>query len=84
VAILKQGFSCNPGCLENCSVDTAALKLRNLLASASQVLRLKACATTALLNQVRLFGQCTWKNSSVSTALVFGLHFLGCDVQLLH
>jgi hypothetical protein len=44
---LKQGFS---GCPGTHSVDQAGLKLRSLPASASQVLGLKACATTAQLN----------------------------------
>jgi hypothetical protein len=36
----------NPGCPGTHSVDLAVLKLRNLPASASGVLGLKACATT--------------------------------------
>jgi hypothetical protein len=39
---------CSPGCLASHSVDQAGLELRNLPASASQVLGLKACTTTAL------------------------------------
>jgi hypothetical protein len=39
---------CSPGCPGTHSVDQAGLKLRNLPASASRVLGLKACATTAL------------------------------------
>jgi hypothetical protein len=45
----RQGFSvylCNPGCPGTHSVDQAGLELRNSPASASQVLGLKACATT--------------------------------------
>jgi hypothetical protein len=38
---------CSPGCPGTHSVDQAALELRNLPASASQVLGLKVCATTA-------------------------------------
>jgi hypothetical protein len=38
---------CSPGCPGTHSVDQAGLELRNLPASASQVLVLKACATTA-------------------------------------
>jgi hypothetical protein len=41
---------CSPGCPGTHSVDQAGLELRNLPASASQVLKLKAYATT-----VRLF-----------------------------
>ena len=37
---------CNPGCPETHSVDQAGLELRNLPASACQVLGLKVCATT--------------------------------------
>jgi hypothetical protein len=37
---------CSPGCPEIHSVDQAGLELRNPPASASQVLGLKACATT--------------------------------------
>jgi hypothetical protein len=37
----------SPGCTGTHSVDQAGLKLRNLPASASQVLGLKVCATTA-------------------------------------
>jgi hypothetical protein len=40
-------FLCSPGCLGTHFVDQAGLELRNLSASASQVLGLKACATTA-------------------------------------
>jgi hypothetical protein len=36
---------CSPGCPGTHSVDQAGLKLKNLPASASQVLGLKACAT---------------------------------------
>jgi hypothetical protein len=41
---------CSPGCPGTHSVDQAGLKLRNPPASASQVLRLKACSTTAQLH----------------------------------
>jgi hypothetical protein len=37
---------CSPGCPGIHSVDQAGLELRNLPASASQVLGLNACATT--------------------------------------
>jgi hypothetical protein len=39
----------SPGCPGTHFVDQAGLELRNLPASASQVLGLKACATTARL-----------------------------------
>jgi hypothetical protein len=38
---------CSPGCPGTHSIDQAGLELRNPPASASQVLGLKACATTA-------------------------------------
>jgi hypothetical protein len=38
---------CSPGCPGTHSVDQVGLELRNLPASASQVLGLKTCATTA-------------------------------------
>jgi len=41
---------CSPGCPGTHSVDQAGLELRNLPASASQVLGLKACTTTAQLS----------------------------------
>jgi hypothetical protein len=44
--VLRQGFSVWPGCPGTHSVDQAGLELRKLPASASQVLGLKACATT--------------------------------------
>ena len=37
---------CSPGCPGTDSVDQAGLELRNSTASATQVLGLKACATT--------------------------------------
>jgi hypothetical protein len=40
---------CSPGCPGTHSVDQAVLELRNPCASASRVLGLKACATTARL-----------------------------------
>ena len=40
-------FLCSPGCLETSSVDQAGLELRDLPASASQVLGLKARTTTS-------------------------------------
>jgi hypothetical protein len=46
---------CSPGCPGTHSVDQAGLELRNPLASASQVLGLKACTTTALLAQFILY-----------------------------
>jgi hypothetical protein len=45
---------CSPGCPGTHFVDQAGLELRNLPASASQVLGLKVCATTAWLNRINL------------------------------
>ena len=45
----------SPGCPGTHFVDQAGLELRNLLASASQVLGLKACATTPAAIQQALF-----------------------------
>jgi hypothetical protein len=42
----RQGSLCNPGCPGTHAVYQAGLELRNPPASASQVLGLKACATT--------------------------------------
>jgi hypothetical protein len=42
----ETGFLCSPGCPGTHSVDQGGLELRNPPASASQVLGLKACATT--------------------------------------
>jgi hypothetical protein len=42
---IKTGFLCSPGCPETHFVDQAGLELRNLPASASQVLGLKVCTT---------------------------------------
>jgi hypothetical protein len=44
----------SPGCPGTHFVDQAGLELRNPPASASQVLRLKACATTARLGNAIL------------------------------
>jgi hypothetical protein len=59
---------CSPGSPGTRAVDQAGLKLRNPPASASQVLGLKACATTA-----RLF------NVFILCALVFYLHICLCE-----
>jgi hypothetical protein len=50
----RQGFS-GPGCPGTHSVNQADLKLRNPPASASQVLGLKVCTTTALHNPVSFY-----------------------------
>jgi hypothetical protein len=58
---------CSPGCPGTHSVDQAGLELRHLPASASQVLGLKACATTARLRQedLKFKANCGYKMSSV-------------------
>jgi hypothetical protein len=45
----------SPGCPGIYSVDQAGLKLRNTLTSASHVLGLKVCATTARLTSLFFF-----------------------------
>jgi hypothetical protein len=45
--ILDNVSLCCPGCPGTQSVEQAGLELRNHPASASQVLRIKVCATTA-------------------------------------
>jgi hypothetical protein len=47
----------SPGCPGTHSEDQAGLKLRNLPASTSQVLELKACATTAQLGRTSKEGE---------------------------
>jgi hypothetical protein len=44
-------FLCSLGCPGTHSVDQAGLKLRNLPVSASQVMGLKVCTTTAWLGR---------------------------------
>jgi hypothetical protein len=44
-------FLCSPGCPRTHFVDQAGLELRNPPVSASRVLELKACATTARLDK---------------------------------
>jgi hypothetical protein len=53
---------CSPGCPGTHSVDQAGLKLRNLPASTSQVLGLKACATTAWSLGTFLWSLLLWWN----------------------
>ena len=49
--VFETGFLCSPGCAGTHFVDQAGLELRNLPASASQVLGLKVCVTTARLQK---------------------------------
>jgi hypothetical protein len=50
LSFFNRVFLCSPGCPETHSVDQADLELRNPPASASQVLGLKVCTTTAWLS----------------------------------
>jgi hypothetical protein len=52
--VLRQVSLYNPGYAGTHSVDQAGLEIRNLPASASQVLGLQACAITALQDRVLL------------------------------
>jgi Na+/melibiose symporter-like transporter len=66
---------CSPGCPETHSVDQAGLELRNPPASDSQVLGLKACATTAWRGH--LFKDCSfcWKKDKFVLFCFFVLFF---------
>jgi hypothetical protein len=58
--ILRNRVSlCSPGCPGTHFVDQTGLKLRNLPASASQVLGLKACTTTTWLDDALEVGRHT-------------------------
>jgi hypothetical protein len=60
---------CSPGCPGTHFVDQAGLELRNPSASTSQVLGLKACATTARLAQpFESLVLVSWRAGLVSTA----------------
>jgi hypothetical protein len=61
VLFFKTGFLCSPGCPGTHFVDQAGLQLRNPPASASRMLGLKACATTARLKST--FGYCVFQAS---------------------
>jgi hypothetical protein len=60
---------CSPGWPGTHSIDQAGLELRNLPASASQVVELKACTTTARLSSVF-----KWCFSSVFTVFLCSLY----------
>jgi hypothetical protein len=66
---------CSPGCPGTHFVDQASLKLRNLPASASQVLGLKACTTTPGLI-------CSFKNKPILLKLF--LHLCVCVCVHVH
>jgi hypothetical protein len=53
-------FLCSPGCPGTHSVDQIGLGLRNLSASASQVLGLKACVTTAWPKATLIWTTSNW------------------------
>jgi hypothetical protein len=57
ILLFKTGFLCSLGCPGTHSIEQAGLKLRNPPSSASLVLGLKACATTAQSLRVS-FGVC--------------------------
>jgi hypothetical protein len=59
----ETGFFCSPGCPGTHSVDQAGLELRNPPASASQVLGLKACATTPGSTSIIFIGKSTFMKS---------------------
>ena len=79
---------CSPGYPRTHSVDQACLKLRNPPASASQVLGLKSCATTArqllslyptglhLHANTRVL--CLWSSLGVFWSSVLGCYSIGC------
>jgi hypothetical protein len=64
---------CSPGCPEIHSVDQAGLELRNLPASASQVLGLKVCATTARLGTSSKILSKAWKSTFSTHPEAFSL-----------
>jgi hypothetical protein len=57
---------CSPSCPGTHSVDQAGPKLRNLPASASQVLGLKACTTTARLSSILNNQVCLCANQQIN------------------
>jgi hypothetical protein len=61
---------CSPGCLGTHSVDQVGLEPRDSPASASQVLELKECATTACPEAVK-YNFSTMINMQSSTGRVF-------------
>jgi hypothetical protein len=65
---------CSPGCPGTHSVDQAGLKLRNPLASASQVLGLKACTTTS--QQGKCF-YCHMQYNEIKCGILFKYLYLG-------
>jgi hypothetical protein len=74
---------CIPGCPGTHSVDQADLELRNLPASASQALGLKACATTAWLN-IHIYGHThsvyvsVWILSLIVIVFIFTYYVFVC------
>jgi hypothetical protein len=70
VVIFQDRISPVPGCPGTHSVDQAGLELRNLPASASQVLGLKVCTTTAQL-QISLTEQASVECATLSHRLGF-------------
>jgi hypothetical protein len=68
----KTGFLCSHACSGTHSVDQAGLKLRNLPASASHVLRLKVSTTAA------------WPEDSILTPGVPWVSAIGVVLQIHH
>jgi hypothetical protein len=74
----RQGFSDSLGCPGTHFVDQAGLELRNPPVSASQVLGLKACTTTAQLKNVFVTSiycvsvwACVWTKNDSQVAVLF-------------
>jgi hypothetical protein len=81
VVVVLRNPLCSPGCPGTHSVDQAGLELRNLPASASQVLGLKACATTA--QQFFFFYQCFHLLSFVFTNFITSIFRNGIYIIML-
>jgi hypothetical protein len=60
---------CSPGCPGTHSVDQAGLELRNLPASASQLLGLKACAIAARLLLLLLLKSIYWCSACLKVCM---------------
>jgi hypothetical protein len=84
LVFFQGGFSlCGPGCPGAHYVDQASLELRNLPVSASQVLGLKACASTAGSPKI-WFPAPTWRLTSFCNFNSTGSGALFWLLQVLH
>jgi hypothetical protein len=83
----------SPGCPRTHFVDQAGVELRNLPASASQVLGLKSCTTTArrkvfiASSIITVFlclcmDVCMWRSGPSLQELVLSFHRVGCRNQV--